>query len=533
MLKLSRKVLCVDWDRRSVRLVVARVGRGVVSLQDAHSHLVPPELDVDDPQAMGALLADLLKRHQCNQRHIIVDVPRDKAVINRLTLPPTPMDELAAAVQFQAMRELPFTLEQAAIDFVVTQRNEAGWATEVLLAAVRNEVLDRLRDTCKAAGLTPVRIGLRPYANLVSVRQLPGLADQRIVFVDVGPAMTEIDVIRGSVVAFSRAANVALPRLRPDYAPAPDAAPGPEASEGGEDAVAAAVRDLEVEITRTLQAYRAAEPNAAIDRIVIAGGTGLEQPLLEAVDKRFGLPCTMFDPTEALGLDAADGRKLRSFSAALGLAWGLSREGLLELDFLNPKKPVMKAETLRRRVRVASIAAGSVVGAAVLTFIITMALMYREQAQLEDKLSALRKQDRERAQIATQIERFDSVPLPIWLDDMVCLIDSLLAPSKPGEPPPHAGERMLVDAVSFDGKTGLITLRVQATSNDELNKLQAALEAIQVEHRQAYRVRPWGFTIGDKEGFLYAAKMEIEVLLLRERQTLIAQQEKEREKNRP
>ena len=98
VLSLMRKVLCVDWDRRALRLVVARVGQGVVSLEDAHSHPVPDDIDVDDPVAMGGLLARMLRWHGWRYRRVIVDVARDKAVINRLTLPPTPLDELAATV---------------------------------------------------------------------------------------------------------------------------------------------------------------------------------------------------------------------------------------------------------------------------------------------------------------------------------------------------------------------------------------------------------------------------------------------------
>ena len=52
MIKLSRRVLCLDWDKRSLRIVVARVGKGRTVLEDAHSHRLPHTVDADDPQAM-------------------------------------------------------------------------------------------------------------------------------------------------------------------------------------------------------------------------------------------------------------------------------------------------------------------------------------------------------------------------------------------------------------------------------------------------------------------------------------------------
>ena len=61
MIKLTRKVLCLDWDKRSLRIVVARVGTGRMVLEDAHSHRLAAELDADDPKAMGDFIQQMLR----------------------------------------------------------------------------------------------------------------------------------------------------------------------------------------------------------------------------------------------------------------------------------------------------------------------------------------------------------------------------------------------------------------------------------------------------------------------------------------
>ena len=125
--------------------------------------------DADEPEALGEFIRAMLRRHRLHHKTAVVDVPRERAVINQLTLPPTPVVEVAAAVRFQAMKELPFPLDTAAMDYVIVARDAAGLATEVLLAAVTVETLDRIRRTCEAAGLTPERIGLRRNA-FIAVR---------------------------------------------------------------------------------------------------------------------------------------------------------------------------------------------------------------------------------------------------------------------------------------------------------------------------------------------------------------------------
>lgn len=460
MIQLARKILCLDWDKRALRLVVARVGGGEMELEDAHAHRIPSSVDPEDPRAMGALIAQTLQRHRIKQSRVIVDVPRDRAVINRLTIPPTPSSELAAAVRFQALRELPFPLDEAQIDHVVTQRNEEHLAVEVLLAAVRLETLDRIRETCAAAGLTPARIGLRPYANMISVMHLPAMQDRWVLFVDVGPTMTEIDVIHGNTLAFSRAANVTVPFVGGDLL-IDDSRVSSKAElselEFADSAESAAVNELLVEITRTLQAYRATDAEAVLDQIVIAGGTGIEHSLVEAADERFDLPATLFDPTVSLGVDEHEAPKLRAFASTLGLAWGLSKEGLLEIDFLNPKKPVPPQQSLKRRLRIAGIAAAVLLLGASSYVVADLVGRHRDLDALRAETSELREKVIENIEIDIknmEAREWDTeAQATVWLDHLLWLTQQTIEP----------GRKMLVTEVRFSTKTAKITLHLQCS----------------------------------------------------------------------
>ena len=130
---IPARVLCLDWDKRSLRFVSARVARRSVKLDDAHSHRLPPDIDADKPDALGEFIKQTLARHRVGQKRVIVDVPRDQAVINRLRVPPTPDTELAAAVQFQAQRELPFSVEIRRTRWPVSlsTHSEGSWSAGI------------------------------------------------------------------------------------------------------------------------------------------------------------------------------------------------------------------------------------------------------------------------------------------------------------------------------------------------------------------------------------------------------------------
>ena len=508
MIKLARKVLCVDWDDRSLRLVVARTGSGQMTLEDAHSHLLPEEVEPGNSQSLGGFIRQMLRQHHWHYKRVVVDIPRERAVINRLLLPPTPLHELAAAVRFQAMKELPFPLEEAIVDYVVMKRDERGLATEVLLAAVTQDTLATVQATCEAAGLVPARIGLRPYANLVSIKHIAGLAEQRILFVDVGPSMSEIDVMEAGKLAFARSANVNVPL--PAGAGEEDSRihrqPKLAVPEISDEEMELAVNELVVEITRTLQAYRASEPGAPIDRIVIAGGTGIEEQLAQVVGQRFELDTELFDPTMALGVAADEVEKLRSFSAALGMAWGLSREGLLEIDFLNPKRSVPAGETWKRRLRIGGIAAGLVLAGALATDITLYLRKCEVLAGQETEVRNLKDQLKRYLQIENMVEGVaDWQCQAIWPEHLLVLTENAVEP----------GKDMLVQQMAFNARNAAINMmKVQATHMDVTDEYVSQVNSLKdSDDTRPYLVVPGSWRTRNTRDSKFKGAVDLQVEL--------------------
>ncbi len=511
-MRVSRSVVCLDWDRQKLRMLLARVGSGRISLEEAHAHRIPAKVEPDDAEAMGKFIAQMLARHRWTQKRAVVNVARERVVINTLTLPPTTLDDLASVVRFQALKELPFSIDDAAVDFAVTAREGKNAVTQVLLAAVRKDVLERICETATAAGLTLLRVGLRPWANLLSVLNAHAGAEKRVLFVDVGPATTEIDVMRGGTLVFSRSPNVVVPPFtQPDAIAGEDSRISVraeldelEASDAGRDE---AVDSLMVELTRSLQACRAADPNATIDEIVVAGGTGLESLVSEAAGSRFGVSARLFDPGAVLGLDPAEAAKLRSFAAALGLAWGLSRDGTQEIDFLHPKRPLPPRHTLKRRIRTVALATATLAVAVSVLGISRYQLLRRELTEVNDDITRLVKDVRSKIELANAAEEVDDwAHEAVWLDHLLNLSDAAIDPR----------EKMRAARITFNEQTASMTLRLlcaeMETAGQFVSKVNAAAGAD--GKTRLYRAwqsawRPFALAEGSFKG-----SVEMSVLLL-------------------
>jgi Tfp pilus assembly PilM family ATPase len=346
-----RRFVAVDFDSRHLRVVQAeRVGKSTRVLRLA-SECIPDDLDTADPQALGRLLAEVLRAMHVRTTPVVMSVPRGQAVLKPIRLPPgARADELAAMVQFQMAKELPFRPEEAVIDFTVERHYDAEQTaaaveqgTEVLVAAVPVTVVDYYRHVGLSAKVRLQRLGLRPYANHGCVEHCTTVAPgEHVAVVHLTADETEVDVLAGSALAFSRAT-----RTRTPAAPTTDGEPA-----GRQDEAAAAV----TETARSLQSYQSVGGGGTISWIVVAGGTGMEAEVCRRLKSRLGVRCEALDPAGAFGLEGAGNAS--EFISALGLAIAHGGVEGLPFDFLRPKQPVVKRDL--RKLRAAALAAAAV-----------------------------------------------------------------------------------------------------------------------------------------------------------------------------
>lgn len=367
----ANKLLALDWDRKTLRMVLVRARNDGVDLLKAVSVAIPPGVRTDDAASLGAFVREAMGQTRIGAKKAMLAIPRDHVVLNNLNIPPTPPEDLPAIVQFQVVKELPFPAEQATLDFAVTGEHDPKAPCGVLVAAVRNEDLTFYKSVALAAGLDVERIGLRPFANLIAVTaKAPELAAKALLLVEVGPHFTEINIIRQGQLTFSRSANVTLPdQTEVESERFKDSRiVTTQTHERKEDeATREAVSELMVEFVRSVEAYRATDPAFSLDHIVVCGATGFESYVVQALAARYATQAELFTPDRAMDLAPQRARELRGFNAALGLAIGHSRRGLSFIDFLHPKKPVSK-RTLRLRKLPVAVATAVLFIASGLTF---------------------------------------------------------------------------------------------------------------------------------------------------------------------
>lgn len=509
------KILALDWDSRSLRVVHATLGKRGVTIDRLLSAEIPPDVQLSDPAQMGAHIRRVLDSEQIRTRVALVDISRDQAILKTINLPATTVDDLPGMVEIQIARELPFPAMEAVIDFVSTSITE-GESADVLVAAARREVLGHYEAIFEHAGLRLERVGLRPYANQVAVAELLKHAvPEHVLFIDLGPTLTEIDVLRNGMLAFSRAASVVIPK---GSASAPRTTGGLRLTISAEEAMQpeglggqvsgtsdSVLANLVVEVMRSIEAYRASDTGASIDHVVIGGDMGLEESLADALQKKLGVTTQLYNPATTFGWEPDEGTAAAAFASALGLVLSHESGGTQHIDFLHPKRTESQA---RRRLRMAPAAAaigllfvsagGIVIARTTKPDRDELARVEASIAELEDKREDYKKfQD-----IMNQIREFDAKQL-VWVDVLHEILGAM-----------PTNKEWLITNLDLNQRERTVTLKTRSIDRDTPSGVVKKLEEFRREGRDLPRYQARAGQQSEKRGEKYPFQQDLRITVL-------------------
>jgi type IV pilus assembly protein PilM len=516
-----KRVLALEWDARHLRVVHARLGKKEAEIDRMFSARIPTEIDPHDPEQMGHHIKRVLAHEGISTRHVLIDIPRDQVVLNTLSLPYAVPEELPGMVEIQIAKELTFPVSEAVIDFAVASVPEEGAQAEILVATVRKEVLQQYEAIVAAAGLRLVRVGLRPYASRAAVNASLGEAEHgRVLFVDVRPTFTEVNILRDRALGFSRAASVIVPEQRPEEGPTltlvqstrDSQEPSFEAMEGGGPGfgVGSVIDSLVMELSHSMEAYRAQDLGteagpSEVSLVVLGGDSGIEPQLAAAIQKRLGVPTRLYNPASTFGWPEEDGAEAGAFAATLGLVLAQYHPIRDVFDFLNPKQVVSASRERLRKVPLVAAVVVLFVGAG---FVLYQGMNSQGRQRLETVEKEIKRIDdmiqehRDLMRINKQLESFEQNQ-HVWVDVMYDLVAAL---------PNH--QTLVWDQIVLSEKDRRVELKTRGKERNTASQAVERLNAYQHADGSGPRFEAsWG-SQSEKPGEDYPYTQDLVIKLL-------------------
>ena len=216
----SKDIVGLDIGTHSIKLVRLKKGKKGFELLNFGIMPLPPETIVDEtiekPEVVTAAIKNLLKMEKIKTKDVVIAVSGQSFVIKKINVPKMTEDELAESIRVEAEQYLPFDIEEVNVDFQIIkeitsekgekeEEGEPKTTMDVLLVAVRKEMIGDRRKPILDAGLKPVIIDLDVFAIENGYELNYGVPHGEVVaLIDMGATFTNVNILVDGVTEVTR-----------------------------------------------------------------------------------------------------------------------------------------------------------------------------------------------------------------------------------------------------------------------------------------------------------------------------------------
>ena len=248
------------------------------------------------PQKVVDALAQIQEKVNLSEKRAVIGLPGPSVFTKKIKIPRVDREDLQSTVQYEAANYIPHNIQAVKLDYTVL-RQIGKDSLEVLIVAVRNEIIESYLDAIMMAGINVGIADVDFFAlqNLFETNY-PSLQKNLVALVDIGHRFVSVALCQNGESLFT--GDIPLHSKEP--------------------------KDIAAEINRSLSFYwgsSGAVDEQLIDRIMLAGGGVRSEQLLAALQEKTGLTCEVIDPFLGWTLDVPlpDGDK-SVFAIAAGLS---------------------------------------------------------------------------------------------------------------------------------------------------------------------------------------------------------------------
>src|SRR4029434_11258473 len=371
----SPRILSLDLGSQTLGLAEFQAqpnGGLVLTRYRRRDILADPAAETDRNRQISETLSAMMRELGIKNGPIDYAVSGQSIFARFVKLPFVDLYKIERIVAFEAQQNVPFPIEEVVWDYQLVG-NEAD-KIEVVLVAIKADLLDGINAAVEAAGLQTRRVDVAPMALYnafrVNYSELTGSSlviyigarTTNLLFIEPGKVFSRSIPIGGSSITAAIAKEFNEPfgaaELRKKHDGFIDLG-GPEKETSDLDIarVAKLVRStttrLHAELTRSISFYRTQQQGSRPERVFLCGGTASTPLMREFFHEKLQGPVEFFNPLRNVALGESIAIEEVAGSAHLlgelvGLALRSTMTCPMELN-LRPANVVRRQQLARRR----------------------------------------------------------------------------------------------------------------------------------------------------------------------------------------
>ena len=337
----EKSYLSLDIGSSSVKLLEVRGDGSAMRILHADIASLPTNAVqsnmVQDSESVTRAIRGLLEEHKIKATEVVTAVPGPAVIIKRATFPAQDPKELNETILFEAGNFIPESLENVNLDYQVFERDSEADTVDVLLVAVRKDVIKSFLTPISDAGLAPVVVDVDYFAleNMFELNHTPA-PEETLALINIGARYSSINIMKAGRSSFTGdipfggrqftemlAQDLGLTDEQAEAVKITGRIEGRQKEEA-ERIIAIASGQFFDEIQRAFSFFWT-DPGDHISGIYLSGGSAQVSGLASAMSERLQVPVEIADPFRLLTISRqADAEFIRQHAATLAVSVGLA-----------------------------------------------------------------------------------------------------------------------------------------------------------------------------------------------------------------
>ena len=333
----------LDIGSSYIKTVKLKETKSGYELELFHVHPLPPELIVDGSIIDSLRLVDslkaVIKAAGIKTKNAVISISgHSSVIIKRISLPEMTEEELSESIKFEAEQYVPFDIEDVNLDFQIIGPKEEPGQMDVILVAVKKDIINEYTSVVKESGLNPIIVDIGSFAleNMYGINYEIE-SDRNVALLNIGASTVNMIILKGGISVFTRDSSLgsnlhteALQReFNISYENAERLKRGEAVenitSEDAQAVITSASEEILNEIIRSFDYYRSTTVHEDISSVILSGGCSMISNFTSLIAERSGIETRLAEPFRNIKIPKKfDKTNLEEIAPMMAVAVGLA-----------------------------------------------------------------------------------------------------------------------------------------------------------------------------------------------------------------
>ncbi|RME50635.1 MAG: type IV pilus assembly protein PilM [Deltaproteobacteria bacterium] len=340
----SKGVIGLDIGSSSIKVLELKEAKGGYTLQNIGIQPLPPEAIVDAALMNSPVVVDvireLISRLKIKTKDVVTSVSGHSVIIRKITLPLMTEEEVEGNIQWEAEQYIPFDINDVNIDFQILQPDTHDQENlDVLLVAVKKDLIDDYTSVIMEAGLNPVIVDVDAFAveNMYGLNY-PSAVGKVLALVNIGASIININILKDGTSTFTRDISIGGNQITEEIQKqlnvsfeVAEAIKIGEITEGYDPAeireiINSVSASIALEIQRSLDFFTSTSMTGHISKVYASGGCAKTPGLTKVIEDQLGIPVEIVNPFNNIEINPKifDTAYIEEIAPLCGVAVGLA-----------------------------------------------------------------------------------------------------------------------------------------------------------------------------------------------------------------